>query len=164
MLRIVLCLILLLCATFLGYWFSLRLLRRSDNLFTLIECIDKMKNFISFGRYEIARVVSLSFENVEDFKAFTENDDDEEFFEWWRSCVATLNFSTALNKEDRELLLRFGENLGVTDVEGQISNCELYITLFKKCFDNAKEIENKNVRLYRILGFSLGSLIALIVL
>ncbi|MBE6737202.1 MAG: hypothetical protein E7566_00900 [Ruminococcaceae bacterium] len=164
MLRIFMCIVLVVSSTFLGNWFSLKLLRRCEDLFSIIESIQKIKTYINFGGYEICRVIALSFVSKEKFKAFTETEENENFLMWWEKCVTYISKTTALNKSDLELLNQFGENLGVTDIEGQISNCELYTKLFEERLNEAKLMENKNVRLYRILGFSLGCTVGLIVL
>ena len=165
MLKLFLCVMVILSSTLVGNWYSVRISHRRRDIFLLIEAIEKMKNYISFGGYEIRCVVSNSFSSADGFKMFVLDDNLEVGFEsWWSESVKNLKNTTALNSEDIELLLKFGNSLGVTDVEGQIANCDLYKTLFSKRFNTAENAECKNFRLYRILGFSFGCVITLIVL
>ena len=164
MLKFLLFVVLMLSSTFLGYWFALRLSRRSSDLLALTESLEKIKTHISFGSFEIARVICESFQNAENFEVFTDTTGSNDFYMWWKKCVSALSMCTALNKEDKRLLYRFGENLGVTDTEGQLSHCDLYIKLFNVQLKKAREAEEKNTKLYKILGFSLGCTIVLIIM
>ena len=164
MLKVLLCVVVVICATMVGNWFSIKISQRTKDLFTVVEILVKLKNYIAFDKSEIHRVVKESFASAYGFDDFGEVCDDLSFREWWNKSVEKLTFTTALNKEDLSLLLRFGEKLGVTDVDGQISNCDLYIKLFSERLENAKESENKNVRLYRVLGFSAGCTVSLVLL
>lgn len=165
MVKALLCIIVILSSTLVGNWFSVRTSRRRRNIFVLIEAIDKMKNYISFGGYEIRSVIKSSFSSTEGFEILAIDDSTEEDLQlWWSERVNSLRETTALNSEDIELLFKFGKNLGITDVEGQIANCELYVSLFSKRLKSAENAEYKNFRLYRILGFSLGCVVTLMVL
>ena len=157
--------VLVISATLLGCSFSQNLINRRKSLQMLIEVIRKMKTYIGFSTREIESVVTECFCNVKGFECFTRGTekDNETFLMWWKECVNSLDSSTGLDKNDRELLVRFSEEMGVSDVEGQISNCELYEELFTEQLNFAKEAESKKCRLYKILGFSLGCAVTLIV-
>lgn len=165
MLKILLCIIVITCATMVGNWFSVKIVRRTKDLQTIVETLVKIKNYISFEQSEIHSVVCESFASACGFESMN-NPCAEllDFAQWWQEEVRNLCRTTALNKEDISLLARFGEKLGVTDLQGQISNCELYINLFSERLQGAKDNENKNVRLYRVLGFSAGCTVTLVVL
>ena len=165
MLKIIMCILLILCGTFLGNWFSVRLTRRRENLFSLVEALNKIKTNIAFGGFEIRRVIADSFKSATGFEVLTDTDEScENFTQWWKNSVAKITANTALDTEDISLLLRFGETLGVTDTQGQMDNCDLYITLFSKRQKSAEKIENSNKRLYRVLGFSCGCTVTLVLL
>lgn len=158
------CIVLVVSSTFLGNWFSLKLTARCEDLLSVIESLQRIKTNICFGGFEISRVIALSFESKEKFRIFTETESNDNFHSWWVNCVSSLAKTTSLTKEDLNILLRFGANLGVTDTESQIANCELYLKMLEERLNTAKSLENKNARLYRILGFSLGCTVGLIVL
>ena len=165
MLKILLCLIVVICATMLGNWFSAKVVRRTKELLTIVETLIKIKNYISFEQSEIRRIVCESFASAQGFENLKNCDEEnQDFLLWWQNEVQKLSTTAALNKEDILLLMRFGEKLGVTDMQGQILNCELYIRLFSERLQGAKDSEYKNVRLYRVLGFSAGCTVTLVLL
>lgn len=165
MFKLVLSLILIGSATFVGNHFSSRLESRRRTLSLLVESIKKMKTLICFGGYEVYRVIALSFENAKFFDAFCSQPRSEmEFFDWWNECVDNIENKCGLNKEDKTLLKRFAEGIGVTDIEGQIANCELYSELFSERLSSSKETEKNKAQLYRVLGFSVGCAVVLLML
>ena len=53
---------------------------------------------------------------------------------------------TSLNDEDKQLLIGFSKGLGVTDLSGQTSNCELYGKLFEERLADIFEFdEDENI-------------------
>lgn len=164
MIKLFLCMVVVLSATLAGNSFSLKLTHRCQSLFTLIEALTKIKTHISFGACEIRQVVSESFLSAKDFELLESDDVCEDFNFWWNDSVKRLAPLAALNREDTKLMLRFGEMLGVTDIQGQLDNCDLYISLFSQRYKCAKDAECRCKRLYRVLGFSCGCVMALILL
>lgn len=165
MFRLCMCSVVILCSTFMGNWFAARLKSRRKNLLLIIEAITRMKNHFAFSGFEINRVVSESFCGLPCFERFCICDGStEEFNLWWEKTVESLPSDTGLSREDKRLLLRFSDSLGVTDVEGQISNCDFYIEVFAQRLKAADAAEDKNSRLYKILGFSLGCIVTLVVM
>ena len=76
---------------------------------------------------------------------------------------AAANSSDAPNNSDKELLLGFGEKLGKTDLEGQLSHIELYRALFQKQIKEAEDDAQKKSRLYRTLGIFGGVSAAILI-
>lgn len=165
MLKLSMCLVIVCCSTMVGNWYSLRLKCRRKSLLVLIEAISRMKSHFVFSGYDINRIVSESFSGCKNFEGFCdfENDSDE-FHKCWEQKVSLIPADAGLSAEDKRLLIRFSEVLGITDIEGQISNCDFYIDVFSQRLKSAETNEEKNSRLYKILGFSLGCIVTLVVL
>ncbi len=158
MYRFFLCGILVFSATLLGNWFSQRLFRRTRYLQGMLEGINRMKTNVCFGNLDVFRAVGDSF------PAFRDNSCEETSAEeYWASLIDSIPKSSGLSKADREVLKGFGRNLGVTDTEGQLNNCELYSGLVLERIKISKEEEASKSRLYRVLGFSLGFAITLLI-
>ncbi len=156
--------LLVVCATLLGNSFAQKLINRKNSLQGIIEAIEKMKTYISFSSMEITQVVSESFKNISGFDAFvTLPSDDVSFSAWWRTSVNNLGAHLGLDKEDKTLLLKFSDGIGASDIKGQISHLDLYTELFTERLKQAKEHVSSKSRLYRILGFSMGCAVTLIV-
>lgn len=151
--------------TMLGNWFSMKLRHRTSVLEKFIESITKMKTLICFGGYDIAYVLNECFKGEDYTSSYSfENQDNENIADSWNRFVASVPVSAGLTRSDREVLCGFGKNLGITDTEGQINNCELYITLTKERLRVSRSEEISKCRLYRVLGFSLGSAVTLMML
>ena len=59
-------------------------------------------------------------------------------------------------------LIRFGESLGTTDLEGQLSCCEYYEHIFRKELEEKEEQSRKYSGLFPTLGIMLGVSAAII--
>lgn len=158
--------VVLICAcTLLGNWFSMKLRRRTQLLERFVVSITKMKTLICFGGYDITYVLKECFgSNV--FPSVVEFDENtfENVSAMWKEFISDIPTSEGLTKTDRNVLCGFGKCLGVTDTQGQINNCELYINLIEERLRDSRSDEISKCRLYRVLGFSLGSAVTLMVL
>ncbi len=77
---------------------------------------------------------------------------------------AVNDISSELINDDSELFLLLGECLGTTDLEGQIKSIELFKSKLNQQLKTAKEICNKNKKLYKNLGLYSGLLITVLLL
>ena len=82
--------------------------------------------------------------------------------EAWENAVQKSD--TNLTKEDIQVLLMLSKMLGQTDVEGQISQIEVTETFLEKQIAEAVEEKNKNEKLYRKLGTTIGLAIVIILI
>ena len=76
--------------------------------------------------------------------------------EAWRSAVAENSFFLNLKKEDIELIKSFGNMLGKTDIEGQVSEINQFLTLLDGQIATCEEEKNKNTKLCKSLGTIVG--------
>ncbi len=163
MIKLIFSLILIISATLIGNTFSIRLTNRRKTLSSIVSAISRIKTLICFGGMDIKRVVEQCL-CAEDFPlidsahlSFTHFDKGFEI------SVDKISKSFSLTKSDKELLTQFGTQLGSTDVTGQIAHTELYATLFAERLNLVKEQESTKAKLYRVLGFSLGCAISLLI-
>lgn len=164
MLKIILSFVFVISASLLGNTFSLKLMNRRKTLTSIVNAISRAKTLICFGSFDTRRVVAESFCS-EDFPLMNCNDIDCEkpYDKAFESSVDKINNRFSLTKADKELLVQFGSKLGSTDVTGQVAHAELYIELFNERLSKAREEESSKSKLYRVLGFSLGCAISLLV-
>lgn len=87
----------------------------------------------------------------------------EEFPTAWRNSILSEQAS-AFTEEDRELLLRFGEQLGRTDIEGQLSHCALYSELLEERLSAARTEQQAKGKMYATLGLSGGMALAILLI
>lgn len=84
--------------------------------------------------------------------------------EAWEKAVRQCIRTTALNKEDEEILLSFGKLLGNTDIEGQVKNIRLTLDQLALQEDKAEDSKKKNENMYRSLGMLGGIAVVLVLL
>lgn len=101
---------------------------------------------------EISKVIYDNKTNV--FKCFIENND-------WNMAVDN---QKDFLLEDKEIIKSFGKMLGKLDKTGQLNEINLVDSFLDKQIENAYEIKNKNKKLYKFLGKSVGIAIAIVLI
>lgn len=71
---------------------------------------------------------------------------------------------TDLKTEDIKIIENLGKILGKTDKEGQVSQIELTSTFLKSQISKAEKEEEKNAKLYKTLGATIGLAFAIILI
>ena len=99
---------------------------------------------------DISKLVYDNKDNV--FKRFLENED------WNLSVDLEENFSN----EDKEVVKNLGKLLGKLDKSGQLNEINLVDEFLDRQIENSYEIKQKNEKLYKVLGKSVGIAIAII--
>lgn len=99
---------------------------------------------------DISKLVYEDKDNI--FKRFLENEN------WNLSVDLQENF---LN-EDKEVAKGLGKLLGKLDKDGQLNEINLVDEFIDRQIENSYEIKQKNEKLYRVLGRSVGIAIAII--
>ena len=99
---------------------------------------------------DISRLVYEGKENV--FDSFVKNED-------WNIAVESQNNFT---NEDKEVIKSLGKMLGKLDKDGQLN--EIYLTdeFVNKQIENAFDVRQKNEKMYKVLGRSIGIAIAIV--
>lgn len=78
---------------------------------------------------------------------------------WEESIDLSNNY---LNKEDKRAIKTLSKLLGVTDLEGQISQIEITQEFLERQIEEAEMQKNKNEKLYKKLGITIGLVIIII--
>ena len=164
MYKLLLSLVLIISGGFIGNSFSQKLINRRKTLSSLVNAISRIKTLICFGGMEITEIVEKTLcTNEFPLINYQYLDADSNYDKAFETSVSNINARFALTKSDKELLLQFGSKLGDSDIQGQVAHTELYAELFSEKLSSVKEQEDSKTKLYRILGFSLGCAISLII-
>lgn len=164
MIKILLSLVLILSTSLLGNTFSVKLTNRRKTLSSIVSAINKIKTLICFGGMDTKRVVEQCFCTQEFPLIGTEEiNRDFAYDKAFEQSVEKISNNFALTKADKTLLIQFGTQLGSTDITGQIAHTELYAELFTERLNSVKEQEFTKSKLYRVLGFSLGCAVSLLI-
>ncbi len=82
--------------------------------------------------------------------------------EAWNRALEEEKLHTGFIKEDIEVLKGLSKMLGSMDLEGQINNIDLINELLNNQIQEATLEKNKNEKMYKTLGISVGLTIAII--
>ena len=136
-----------------GVMKSRSLYARRDSLKRVLVFLSSLATNIRYSSDEISSAVSAAANSSDAPYLCVEADRDTPFYDRWEEA----------NNSDKELLLGFGEKLGKTDLEGQLSHIELYRALFQKQIKEAEDDAQKKSRLYRTLGIFGGVSAAILI-
>lgn len=121
---------------------KIRIRFTSDTLAQLIEATG--------GFTEISSLLNISL---------TQLQNGESFHMAWKAASEKTALQYHLPEEDKRLLIQFGDGLGVSDTDGQISHLELYIHLIEERLEKIKKEAERKGKVYRLLGI-LGGMAA----
>ncbi len=147
-----------------GWFCSKKLLMRKDFFKRIISFISNLSTQLRYSTSDIFTLVSLSA-NTSGLDLFEISDETgTPFYRIWSERVNAIPAKFGLKKGDAALLLEFGEQLGKTDVDGQLKHLELYEALFKNLLTDAENEINKKSKLYKTMGFFVGTAAALMII
>lgn len=160
--------ILILVSAFIwGYLSSLTPYRRYKSLLKINAGLLAMENEIRYSSDYIDNIL-IKVSKIIDFdKLFltcAESDKTLSLSERWRNSVTEDSVPLHLSKEDCEILIMLGAELGMTDREGQLKNIENTISMLKSMQINSKEEYQKLSKLKKSLGITLGLFVVIMLL
>lgn len=159
-------------STFIGYLlankFSARVLEIRDFLLALEIFETRIKytydslttTFMYIAdnlKTKVYRIFFIAAEEISENK----NDSAGDIF---KQVVSEERIFLNLNNDDVEIIKGLGISLGQTDMEGQLKNIRLVRSSLESQLENAKELKNKNFKLYRNMGVLSGLIIIIILL
>ena len=80
----------------------------------------------------------------------------------WKQAIEPPIKDLSISDNVSDLIYGFGDSLGASDVDGQISHCKYHIEAMKPYFFNVHENKKVKSKLYSILGTCFGAVIALL--
>ena len=147
-----------------GCFCSKKLLMRKDFYKRFLSFVSNLSTQLRYSTSDIFTLVSLSANTSGlDFFEICE-ESGTPFYKVWSERMIEIPAKFGLKNSDRTLLLEFGEQLGKTDVDGQLKHIELYEALFKKQLTDAENEINKKSKLYKTMGFFVGTAAALMII
>ena len=154
--------------TFLiGYLISKKYSNRVEELKELQIALDILKNKIKYT-YEPLKDIFMQMNKIlkgnisilfNEVSKNLEKENTEKAF-----LLAIEDANTNLLKEDLEIIKNLSKILGKTDKEGQVSQIELSETFLKSQIKKAEKEEEKNSKLYKTLGMTVGLVFVIILI
>lgn len=141
---------------------------RFQKLNTRVIFLTKYLQFINYLEVEIRYSSDVVFELIKKYSSIdtinnfllyfiNKINDNISLPEAWNQSLYKVKDICGLDNEDVELIYNFGNNLGKSDIEGQISNCKLNKELIDNRIALALDKKEKKGKLYFIL-YILGGL------
>ena len=84
--------------------------------------------------------------------------------EAWNKAIDETKENTNLNEEDIKTIKGLSKQLGITDIEGQISQIDITQNFLDTQIRQAQEEKEKNQKLYQKLGTTIGLVIVILLI
>ena len=152
----------------MGFVISRKLSMRLRFLQQYLQFVSYIETEIRYSQRILSEIIN-EYKNESEFQFFlTEIKENlksrASFSKAWTDSVHKIPNSYGLLRQEKELISEFGQELGSTDIDGQIALCNLNRSLINSILDAAKEEKTKKSKLYFMLGTSFGICIAVILL
>ena len=82
--------------------------------------------------------------------------------EAWNKAIDETKENTNLNEEDIKIIKGLSKQLGIIDIEGQISQIDITQNFLDTQIRQAQEEKEKNQKLYQKLGTTIGLVIVIL--
>ncbi|HOV70366.1 MAG TPA: stage III sporulation protein AB [Clostridia bacterium] len=157
-----------LLGVYLSHCKTYRLKRREQVLNSIFRCICRLENNVCYYREPLSRALKKSDDEVKGFFS-TIGDAVERCVldssrEMWLQAMSSREEFGYLTECDKSILLDFASLLGQSDGYSQKN---LFAAFKKQLNENISEARadiDKNVKLYRVLGFAGGVALAIIII
>ena len=168
--KVIISALIIICSSLLGLIYAKSYTERTKLLNTLMGTLQLLESEIVYcatplpfllkkiskkNNSEIHRIFGKTVAILDEKKGHT-------FSEAWERAIKDETAYTVLKKEDIELLIHLGNSLGVSDINDQMKHIRLAMEEIKRSYEASIIDANKNVRLYKNLGFLLGITIVII--
>jgi stage III sporulation protein AB len=168
MLKLIGSLILVMGSCALGFIYSNRLILRKRFLEQYLQFLNFLETQIIYSMDTPARILN-KYKGSKEFEMFSSHCKKnllkhELFSESWKKGLEQIKKEFGLTSADFDLINDFGQKLGTSDIEGQISHCELHKKLITNNFEEAAQEKKQKERLYITLGLAFGASLALVFL
>lgn len=156
----------ILTANYLGRSTSVRV--NTLERFSLI--IRSIKTYIGFSKTPLTQIVR----KLETDQDFSDNPficllnlklgNGEDFFEAWRDSLESVRSGSRLSDDDVSLLCSFANGLGVSDLNGQLENCDMFLSLIDTRLDALRPKAVTRMKVFNSLGLLAAGLAVIILL
>jgi len=172
MIKIIGCVVIVLASTLAGFIYSERLKYRVIQLNEIQRAMYQLQNEITYVHALLPdafkSIAEKSKEPIKElFNKTSEllsNNEYENVYEAMKASVNLTKDKLYLNSDDINVILDLSKTLGESDIQGQNSMFSLTTSNLKKQIKISEEFMNKNIKMYRYLGFSFGAVIVIVLI
>lgn len=164
--------IVVICATLIGFSVASFYSRRPGEIRALQNALQLLETEISYGFTPLPEALASVAERCDIRVALLFNRASQELMtmrgitarEAWETALDEYYVKSALTRADRAILLELGNSLGISDREDQVKHLMLAKEQLKLEQSKAEDASEKNTKLYNYLGFLGGLTIVLILI
>jgi len=172
MIKIIGCVVILVASTMAGFIYSERLKYRVFQLKEIQRAVYQLQNEITYVHALLPdafkSIAEKSKEPIKElFNKTSElltNNEYENVYAAMNSAIDLTKEKLYVNSDDINVILDLSKTLGESDIQGQNSMFSLTIANLKKQITISEEYMNKNIKMYRSLGFSFGAMLVIALL
>ncbi|HBC95679.1 MAG TPA: stage III sporulation protein SpoAB [Clostridium sp.] len=170
MLKVLGCIMIIFASTGMGFIYGEGFKKRVKQLMEIQRCINQLQNEIMYTHTPLPAAIlntaSKSTDPVksvfEDISSMLHDNSVDNVYEAFKCAFECKRESLSLKDEDIAAVLDLSKTLGESDIEGQKSMFLLTLHNIKNQIEVSKIAVDKNLKMYRCLGFSLGAVIVII--
>jgi stage III sporulation protein AB len=172
MIRYVLFLGIFLSSTYLGFNLAQRYVKRYESLKVLEKSIVYMENQILYVNTPLPETFDeVSHKYTGEWRSFfseiakdLKENNVQDVYGAFLNSLKNYKEQLCFKDEDENILLDFSKSLGESGIFGQEKIFKLVLSNVREQINEAKDLKNKNCKMYRCLGMSLGAAIVIFLL
>lgn len=92
------------------------------------------------------------------------HEEDDVYYGAWEAALLKCGDKLSLSQEEKKLVLEFGACIGKSDEHMQIKSFDYYIKQMSAEIERARMEAEKNIRVYRTIGFTIGAMAAILII
>jgi len=170
MLKILGCIMILGASTGIGFNYGEKFKKRTKQLNEIQRCIHQLQNEIVYTHTPLPEaILDVSKKSISPIKNIFEQvssllflNEVDNVYEAFKNVIDNEKDNLNLKKEDLNIIFDLAKTLGESDIDGQNRMFSLSLENLKKQLKISEDLMNKNVKMYRYLGFSLGTVLVII--
>ncbi len=142
-------------------------MRELEASIVMIEELSLQIRYRALPVYELACALESSkgLEPLRFIGTLSEHIENERDFSIaWSNAIDSSKDQTSLKEDDIKILISVGNELGKSDIDGQISTLSLYRDMLSRSLKSAIEEKHNKGKMYRNLGALIGVGIAIILI
>lgn len=153
-----------LCGTFIGMYFSRRLQDRYYFLTEFSMMVLRMEGLIKYNRYSVYEILERSKDDKLNFisdEIIEISKKGKNIDKLWTDELRRINYLTA---DDKRVISMLGDSLGKSNTDGQVAVMQSVRCSLDALIKESDETRKTKVKLYRTLGILFGAAAGIIFL
>ncbi|MFA9397665.1 MAG: stage III sporulation protein SpoIIIAB [Clostridiaceae bacterium] len=164
--------LIILTSSYFGFSYSNRYKKRNSQLLGLESAITILQNEILYTHTALPEaLVKVSLNSItpinELFNYISEDlysNSCESVYASFKSGFNKIQDNLFLKEEDKNIILNLSKSLGDSDLEGERKIFNICTKYIERQIVKSEELMKKNVKMYRYLGFALGSALVILII